>query len=187
MGGTGIGSCRESCRDSSNRKWSQWSGLNRRPTVYETVALPLSYIGFKSQGERSSGPNIRPGLTHRKPRRGYSGRRKANGKSIPRRPRRWGAGQKSNPRLAAFRISRVALSRRDRTAKLYLSKYNIHAQEPMAPQVSSQGGYLFVLCLPPSGRRRLGQPRSRISHPPANTGRKPASLRMRATSVRLSP
>ena len=25
--------------------WSQWSGLNRRPTVYETVALPLSYIG----------------------------------------------------------------------------------------------------------------------------------------------
>ena len=27
-------------------KWSQWPGLNRRPTVYETVALPLSYIGF---------------------------------------------------------------------------------------------------------------------------------------------
>src|SRR5207249_10904753 len=26
--------------------WSQWSGLNRRPTVYESVALPLSYIGF---------------------------------------------------------------------------------------------------------------------------------------------
>src|SRR6184192_2350810 len=26
-------------------KWSQWPGLNRRPTVYETVALPLSYIG----------------------------------------------------------------------------------------------------------------------------------------------
>ena len=25
--------------------WSQWPGLNRRPTVYETVALPLSYIG----------------------------------------------------------------------------------------------------------------------------------------------
>jgi len=23
-------------------KWSQWPGLNRRPTVYETVALPLS-------------------------------------------------------------------------------------------------------------------------------------------------
>ena len=26
--------------------WSQWSGLNRRPTVYETVAIPLSYIGL---------------------------------------------------------------------------------------------------------------------------------------------
>src|SRR5258707_12841634 len=26
-------------------EWSQWPGLNRRPTVYETVALPLSYIG----------------------------------------------------------------------------------------------------------------------------------------------
>ena len=26
--------------------WSQWPGLNRRPTVYETVALPLSYIGL---------------------------------------------------------------------------------------------------------------------------------------------
>jgi hypothetical protein len=25
--------------------WSRWPGLNRRPTVYETVALPLSYIG----------------------------------------------------------------------------------------------------------------------------------------------
>lgn len=29
----------------SPRSWSQWPGLNRRPTVYETVALPLSYIG----------------------------------------------------------------------------------------------------------------------------------------------
>src|SRR5712672_2318234 len=29
----------------SSLKWSHWSGLNRRPTVYETVALPLSYIG----------------------------------------------------------------------------------------------------------------------------------------------
>src|SRR6266516_3365 len=27
-------------------EWSQWPGLNRRPTVYETVALPLSYIGL---------------------------------------------------------------------------------------------------------------------------------------------
>jgi hypothetical protein len=30
----------------SSKEWSQWPGLNRRPTVYETVALPLSYIGF---------------------------------------------------------------------------------------------------------------------------------------------
>lgn len=34
------------CR-SGGKEWSQWSGLNRRPTVYETVALPLSYIGFQ--------------------------------------------------------------------------------------------------------------------------------------------
>ena len=27
-------------------KWSQWWGLNPRPTVYETVALPLSYTGL---------------------------------------------------------------------------------------------------------------------------------------------
>ena len=26
-------------------EWSQLSGLNRRPTVYKTVALPLSYAG----------------------------------------------------------------------------------------------------------------------------------------------
>jgi hypothetical protein len=31
----------------TEEKWSQWSGLNRRPTVYETVALPLSYIGYQ--------------------------------------------------------------------------------------------------------------------------------------------
>src|SRR5207249_1363747 len=31
--------------------WSQWSGLNRRPTVYETVALPLSYIGAQSRNQ----------------------------------------------------------------------------------------------------------------------------------------
>jgi hypothetical protein len=30
-------------------EWSQWPGLNRRPTVYETVALPLSYIGFHTR------------------------------------------------------------------------------------------------------------------------------------------
>ena len=27
--------------------WSRWSDLNRRPTLYERVALPLSYIGLK--------------------------------------------------------------------------------------------------------------------------------------------
>jgi hypothetical protein len=26
--------------------WSRWAGMIRRPTVYETVALPLSYIGL---------------------------------------------------------------------------------------------------------------------------------------------
>jgi hypothetical protein len=25
--------------------WSRWSDLNRRPAVYETAALPLSYTG----------------------------------------------------------------------------------------------------------------------------------------------
>jgi hypothetical protein len=39
-------------------QWSQWSGLNRRPTVYETVALPLSYIGLdlKKRCHWYSGP-----------------------------------------------------------------------------------------------------------------------------------
>jgi hypothetical protein len=37
----------QSLGESLTWKWSQWSGLNRRPTVYETVALPLSYIGFQ--------------------------------------------------------------------------------------------------------------------------------------------
>ncbi len=32
--------------------WSQWPGLNRRPTVYETVALPLSYIGLSGRRMR---------------------------------------------------------------------------------------------------------------------------------------
>src|SRR5437667_12551606 len=36
------------CSDSS-KDWSQWPGLNRRPTVYETVALPLSYIGIQQE------------------------------------------------------------------------------------------------------------------------------------------
>ena len=29
--------------------WSRWSGLNRRPTLYESVALPLSYIGERDR------------------------------------------------------------------------------------------------------------------------------------------
>ena len=37
---------RITCWKISTKKWSQWSGSNRRPTVYETVALPLSYIGL---------------------------------------------------------------------------------------------------------------------------------------------
>gem|GEM_PF-2620607 len=33
------------CQKKPGLHWSQWPGLNRRPTVYETVALPLSYTG----------------------------------------------------------------------------------------------------------------------------------------------
>ena len=33
-------------QEARGMNWSQWPGLNRRPTVYETVALPLSYIGL---------------------------------------------------------------------------------------------------------------------------------------------
>ena len=29
--------------------WSRWWGLNPRPLLYESTALPLSYIGFKSR------------------------------------------------------------------------------------------------------------------------------------------
>src|SRR5436189_5739364 len=35
-------------------KWSQWPGLNRRPTVYETVALPLSYIGAQVRNSKET-------------------------------------------------------------------------------------------------------------------------------------
>ena len=35
-------------------RWSQWPGLNRRPTVYETVALPLSYIGANRAYNKST-------------------------------------------------------------------------------------------------------------------------------------
>jgi hypothetical protein len=39
--------------------WSQWPGLNRRPTVYETVALPLSYIGCCGAVLKLSARNFR--------------------------------------------------------------------------------------------------------------------------------
>jgi hypothetical protein len=52
------------------RKWSQWPGLNRRPTVYETVALPLSYIGLSL----STNPHVLNVP--------YFGRVKVNGKPI---------------------------------------------------------------------------------------------------------
>src|SRR5271154_4746625 len=32
------------------KKWSHESGLNRRPIVYKTIALPLSYRGPKTAG-----------------------------------------------------------------------------------------------------------------------------------------
>src|SRR6266487_3349769 len=37
--------------------WSQWPGLNRRPTVYETVALPLSYIGTQTHDYTKGAPS----------------------------------------------------------------------------------------------------------------------------------
>jgi hypothetical protein len=44
------------------KNWSQWPDSNRRPTVYETVALPLSYIGSRTPGHprRGDAPS-RPG------------------------------------------------------------------------------------------------------------------------------
>lgn len=36
-------------------KWSRWSDSNRRPAVYETAALPLSYTGLQSP-RRDSNP-----------------------------------------------------------------------------------------------------------------------------------
>ncbi len=34
------------------KSWSRWSGLNRRPAVYETAALPLSYTGVAYESAR---------------------------------------------------------------------------------------------------------------------------------------
>ncbi len=46
-------------------KWSQWPGLNRRPTVYETVALPLSYIGIRTKaGIRPSSVSLASTFQH---------------------------------------------------------------------------------------------------------------------------
>src|SRR5688572_26572645 len=36
--------------------WSQWWGLNPRPTVYETGALPLSYIGHRKKMPEPESP-----------------------------------------------------------------------------------------------------------------------------------
>ena len=44
-------------------EWSQRWGLNPRPTVYETVALPLSYFGLGDYSERiaaETGTPIQP-------------------------------------------------------------------------------------------------------------------------------
>ena len=56
-------------------KWSQWRGLNARPTVYETVALPLSYIGLNTVNTSGSyyGRAKGPGKTFRNSCRDFSG------------------------------------------------------------------------------------------------------------------
>jgi hypothetical protein len=46
-------------------QWSQWPGLNRRPTVYETVALPLSYIGVQNSAAFEIGANVKPRCSNR--------------------------------------------------------------------------------------------------------------------------
>ena len=43
----------------ASEDWSQWPGLNRRPTVYETVALPLSYIGDQEGAVLFNRPNTK--------------------------------------------------------------------------------------------------------------------------------
>jgi hypothetical protein len=37
-----CGRCARECNSKLSNRWSQLSGSNRRPTVYKTVALPLS-------------------------------------------------------------------------------------------------------------------------------------------------
>src|SRR5262245_25361796 len=48
------------------REWSQRWGLNPRPTVYETVALPLSYFGLSARQEPIAGETS-PALFRRRP------------------------------------------------------------------------------------------------------------------------
>lgn len=42
-------------KECAEKNWSQWPDSNRRPTVYETVALPLSYIGSRTPGHPRRG------------------------------------------------------------------------------------------------------------------------------------
>ncbi len=45
---TGLDECLQSTRLGGFRqdRWSRWSDSNRRPSLYKSVALPLSYIGM---------------------------------------------------------------------------------------------------------------------------------------------
>jgi hypothetical protein len=40
--------------------WSRRGDSNSRPTVYETVALPLSYVGTKDEGSKRSADPVKP-------------------------------------------------------------------------------------------------------------------------------
>ena len=80
-------------RPHSVREWSRHSDLNRGPAVYETAALPLSYVGRSASiGDALSSPLLRT-----EPRlRGLSGRT-----ACPVRARRWARWPASDPRLAS--------------------------------------------------------------------------------------
>lgn len=54
------------CECVLSEKWSQWSELNRRPTVYETVALPLSYIGILQRKKPGQDSKKLPGTRQEK-------------------------------------------------------------------------------------------------------------------------
>ena len=57
--------------------WSQWSDLNRRPIDYESIALPLSYIGRRTHQCRttpgSPGGNHHAGMNDRQSRGAVAG------------------------------------------------------------------------------------------------------------------